>query len=291
MGGDLLSSISPQDRPRRNDRQMSSQLPTVSVITPSFNQARFLEKSILSVLEQDYPHLEYIVVDGGSTDGSQDIIERHTDRLAHWISETDLGQTDAINKGFNMARGKILAWLNSDDTYNPGAISEAVEYLTSNPEVGMVYGNAYYIDVEDSRIGRYPARQTSYEGLRRGVNTVCQQSMFFRASLWKVVGPLDPSFYYAMDYDLWVRLAERAPIAFVDRYWANFRLHDDSKSLTAAYRCWPEIMRVHFRDGGGRVSTIYAKYLLRRALEPLMPWRMKLRLAMYNLERRMPSIR
>jgi glycosyltransferase involved in cell wall biosynthesis len=266
---------------------MNLQLPTVSVITPSFNQARFLEETILSVLEQDYPRLEYIVVDGDSTDGSQEIIERHANRLSLWISEPDMGQTDAINKGFNVASGEILAWLNSDDTYNPGAISEAVEYLNSHPEVGLVYGNAYYIDVEGTRIGRYPARQTSYQGLRRGVNTVCQQSMFLRASLWKVVGPLDPSFYYAMDYDLWVRLAERAPIAFVNRYWANFRLHDNSKSLTAAYRCWPEIMRVHFRDGGSRVSTIYAKHLLRRALEPVMPWRMKLRLWRYQIEQRL----
>ena len=112
---------------------------------------------------------------------------------------------------------------------------------------------------------------------------MCQQSMFFRAALWEKVGPLDPSFYYAMDYDLWVRIAALAPIEFVDRYWANFRLHDESKSLTAAYRCWPEIMRVHFRDGGNRLSVIYGKYLIRRALEPVMPWRMKLRLWRYKL--------
>ena len=263
---------------------MSTRLPTVSVITPSFNQARFLEKTILSVLEQDYPHLEYIVVDGGSTDGSLQTIEKYADRLARWISEPDLGQTDAINKGFALANGEILAWLNSDDTYNAGAISDATEFLNSHPEVGMVYGNAYYIDAEGRTIGRYPARQTSYEGLRRGVNTVCQQSMFFRASLWEEAGPLDPTFYYAMDYDLWVRLASKAGIVFVDRYWANFRLHDDSKSLIAANRCWPEIMRVHFRDGGSKFSVIYAKYLVRRVLEPVMPLRMKLRLALYDLE-------
>ena len=107
--------------------------------------------------------------------------------------------------------------------------------------------------------------------------------MFFRASLWEEVGPLDPSFYYAMDYDLWVRLASKAGIVFVDRFWANFRLHDESKSLIAAYRCWPEIMRVHFRDGGSKFSIIYAKYLVRRILEPVMPWRMKFRLWQYRL--------
>ena len=176
--------------------------------------------------------------------------------------------------------------MNSDDTYNPGAISEAVAYLQAHPEVGMVYGTSYYINEQGLRVGRYPAKQTDYKRLRRGVNTVCQQSMFFRAALWEKVGPLDPSFYYAMDYDLWVRIAAIAPIAYQERYWSNFRLHSDSKSMTAAARCWPEIMRVHFRDGGSVFSIIYAKYFLRRLLEPVMPWRMRLRLFRYTLERK-----
>lgn len=260
--------------------------PLVSVVTPSYNQAPFLEETIASVLDQEYRRIEYIIIDGGSTDGSQDIIRHHAHQLAHWKSESDLGQTDAINKGFALASGSILAWLNSDDTYNPSAVSEAVAYLQDNPEVGMVYGNAYYIDERGNQVGRYPAKATDYKGLRRGVNTVCQQSMFFRASLWREVGPLDPSFFYAMDYDLWVRIARIAPIAFHDQYWSNFRLHSDSKSMTAAARCWPEMMRVHFRDGGSVFSIIYAKYLLRRVLEPIMPWRVKLLLFRYGLEQK-----
>ncbi len=260
--------------------------PLVSIVTPSYNQAPFLEETLRSVLDQDYPRVEYIVIDGGSTDGSLEIIRKYQDRLALWISEPDLGQADAINKGFSQSTGEILAWLNSDDTYAPGAISEAVAFLTEHPEIGMVYGNAYYIDGQGRRVGRYPARPTDYKGLRRGVNTVSQQSMFFRSLLWRMVGPLDPSFYYAMDYDLWVRIAAVTPIAFRDRYWANFRLHGKSKSMIAAARCWPEIIRVHFRDGGSRLSIIYAKYLLRRAVEPLMPLRMKLRLWRYSLEQR-----
>jgi glycosyltransferase involved in cell wall biosynthesis len=263
----------------------SPDYPLVSIVVPSYNQARFLEHTLLSILQQDYPRLECIVVDGGSTDGSQEIIRRHADRLAHWVSQPDLGQADAINKGFNLAGGDIFAWLNSDDTYNPGALREAVEYLRVHPEIGMVYGNAYYIDADGRRIGRYPARRTDYRGLRRGVNNVTQQSMFFRSAVWHMVGPLDPSFYYAMDYDLWVRIAAVTPIAFQDRYWANFRLHRESKSMLAASRAWPEIVRVHFRDGGSRFSILYAKYLLRRLLEPLMPLRMKLRLWRYRRER------
>jgi len=263
--------------------------PTVTIITPSFNQAAFLEATIRSVLEQDYPLLEYIIIDGGSTDSSVDIIRRYEDRLAFWASEPDLGQTDAINKGFNRAKGSILAWLNSDDTYQPGAVREAVEFLQAHREVGMVYGSAMYIDAGGRPVARYPSHPTDLRGLRRGVNTISQQAMFFRSVLWKMVGPLDPSFYYAMDYDLWVRIAEISEIRFHDRYWANFRLQEESKSMREAYRSWPEMMRVHFRDGGSRLSLFYAKYLVRRVLEPVMPLRMELRKLKYRLGRRQGS--
>lgn len=245
----------------------------VSVITPSFNQARFLEATIQSVLEQDYPCVEYIIVDGGSQDGSEEIIRRYQDHLSSWVSEPDLGQTDALNKGFSQAKGEILAWLNSDDTYQTGAISEAVAYLTKNPEVGLVYGDANFIDAEGRKIGKFPSRQTDYKRLRRGYVHVAQQASFFRAELWRQVGPLDPSFYFAMDYDLWVRLARRAPVAYVPRLWANFRLHGDAKTISADDRCWPEMLKVHRREGGSWFSWIYAKYILRRILAPLINWR------------------
>jgi glycosyltransferase involved in cell wall biosynthesis len=258
--------------------------PLVSIVTPSYNQAPFLEATIESVLSQDYPAVEYIVVDGGSTDGSRDILTRYESQLDLLLSEPDLGQTDAINKGFSRATGEILAWLNSDDTYLPGTIRQAVDHLQLHREVGMVYGNAYYIDHWGKEVARYPAGKTDYRGLRRGVNTIPQQAMFFRSKLWRLVGPLDPSFYYAMDYDLWVRIAGLSPIAFVNRYWANFRLHSVSKSMLEANRCWPEMMRVHFRDGGSKLSILYAKYLVRRVVEPLMPLRIKYRRMRFALE-------
>jgi len=265
----------------------SADLPLVSVITPSFNQAGYLERTIQSVLAQDYPCIEYIIVDGGSTDGSLEIIQRYEDRIASWSSAPDLGQTDAINKGFERAQGEILCWLNSDDTFRPGAIREAVSFLQAHPEYGMVYGIAYYIDEEDCILGRFPMGQISYAQLRRGGNAIAQQASFFRKRVWDMVGPLDPSFYYAMDWDLWVRIAAVTPIRFVPRPWANFRLHGGSKSITEANRCWPEMVRVHFREGGSRFSIIYAKYLLRRMVEPLMPLRMRLRFVAYALEQRL----
>lgn len=242
----------------------------VSIVTPSFNQARFLEETIRSVLSQDYPHIEYIVVDGGSTDGSLEIIQRYQDRLAAWVSEPDQGQTDAINKGFALAHGDILAWLNSDDTYEPWAVAEAVAFFQSHPEVGLVYGDANFVNETGQVIGRFPAAQTSYMKLRRGYVHIPQQAAFFRSRLWKEVGPLDPSFYFAMDYDLWVRLAAKAPLVYVPRVWANFRLHGNAKTILADDRCWPEMIRVHRRDGGSYFSIIYAKYLLRKLVAPLI---------------------
>lgn len=265
---------------------MSAEPPLVSIVTPSFNQAPYLEATLRSVLEQDYPRIEYIVIDGGSSDGSRELIERYAPRLAYWVSESDLGQTDAINKGFSVAHGEILAWLNSDDTYRPGAVSQAVEYLTHHAEVGMVYGQAFYVDGDGRETARYPAGPTDHTGLRRGITTIPQQATFFRGKLWAMVGPLDPSFYYAMDYDLWVRISAVSPIAYVPRPWANFRIHDLSKSRREAFRCWPEMMRVHFRDGGSRLSILYAKYLVRRVVEPIMPWRMTIRRWRFALEGR-----
>lgn len=240
----------------------------VSIVTPSFNQARYIEETIQSVLSQDYPQIEYLVLDGGSTDGTIDLIRKYADQLAYWVSEADGGQTAAINKGFGRAKGQVLAWLNSDDTYQPGAVAAAVSYLQRHPDVGMVYGDCNYIDESGAVIGKFHSAQTNYRLLRRGYTHIPQQTMFFRADLWKQVGPLDPSFYFAMDYDLWTRIAAHTQIKYIPQTWANFRLHTSGKSILADDRCWPEMLKVHYRDGGSFFSVIVAKYYLRRLLTP-----------------------
>jgi glycosyltransferase involved in cell wall biosynthesis len=245
----------------------------VSIVTPSYNQARYVEQTIKSVLSQDYPRIEYILVDGGSTDETQNIIKKYEDKLAWWVSEKDRGQTDAINKGFARASGEVLAWINSDDTYEPGAVSAAVKHLQDHPEIGMVYGDCNFINESGKVVGKFSSAQTSYRLLRRGYSHIPQQTMFFRADLWKQVGPLDPSFYFAMDYDLWTRIAGRAEIKYLPQMWANFRLHTSGKTIFADDRCWPEMLRVHYRDGGSFFSIIVAKYYLRKLMSPLLTWR------------------
>ena len=253
-----------------------TQTPLVSIITPSYNQAKFLRRTIESVLNQDYPNLEYIVMDGASNDGSIEIIQEYADRLTYWESVKDKGQTDAINKGFNRATGKYVAWLNSDDVYYPGAISEAVAYLEDHPEVGLVYGDCDFLDAEDHVIGKFPAAQTDHKLLKQGYVHVPQAAAFLPREMWLKVGPLDPSFFFAMDYDLWVRISRLAPLVYLPGHtWAGFRLHDDAKTIVADAQCWPEMLRVHYRDGGHWLSAIQAKYYLRRVAAPLINWSRK----------------
>jgi glycosyltransferase involved in cell wall biosynthesis len=254
----------------------SSDNPLVSIVTPSFNQAEYLDETIQSVLSQDYRNLEYIIIDGGSTDGSGEIIKRYQDRFSWWVSEPDMGQTDAINKGFQRAKGDIFAWLNSDDTYHPGAVAEAVNFLMDNPEVGMVYGDADLVDECGNFLGRFPARQTDYKKLLRGSVHVPQQAAFFRSELWRQVGPLDPGFYFAMDYDLWVRLAKISRLRYHPRLWANFRLHGGAKTTSSDDRCYPEMLSVYRREGGGPLSVLAFKAWVRTHFFAKLPLKTRL---------------
>lgn len=246
--------------------------PLVSIVTPSFNQQQYLEQTIQSVLDQAYPALEYFVVDGGSKDGSIEIIKKYQDRLSGWISEPDQGQTDAINKGFARSQGEIMAWLNSDDIYLPGAIRSAVAFLQDNPEVGMVYGDTNLIDGTGRKIGDFNARQTSYQRLMRGGVNIPQPAAFWRRELWNKSGPLDPAYYFAMDYDLWVRFAKIARIQYTPQLWASFRIHGEGKTTLSDKRCWPEMRKVYQREGGGVISLFVAKYILRMSLGSTWNW-------------------
>jgi len=210
--------------------------PLVSIVTPSYNQARFLEATLRSVLEQDYPNIEYLVVDGASTDGSVEIIRRHSDRLAWWVSEKDSGQSEAINKGLRRAKGHIVGWLNSDDVYLPGAITAAAAAFRKHPEAGLVYGDALAIDVEGKEFNLMRARQYTLTDLM-AFKIICQPAAFMRRSVLEQVNYLDPAYHLLMDNLLWMNMAQVAPIVYIPQTWAAARYHDQAKNRTrgAAY--------------------------------------------------------
>jgi len=260
----------------RQSHMQPSKLPTVSIITPSYNQAHFIEETIRSVLAQEYPAIEYIIVDGGSTDGSVEIIQKYAGQLAWWISEKDKGHADALNKGFAHASGEILAWLNSDDTYYPGAVSEAVAYLQVHPEVGLVYGDADLTDESGRVIGRFAARQTDYRRLLRGSVHIPQATTFFRTELWRQIGPLDLSLFFAFDYNFWVQLAKISRLQYLPRLWATFRLHSEGKSVRFDDRCYPDMLRVYQRECGRRPSWLWVRAKVRRVFYAWLPLRLRL---------------
>jgi glycosyltransferase involved in cell wall biosynthesis len=217
--------------------------PLVSIITPSFNQSRYLEQTIRSVLEQDDARIEYIVVDGGSTDGSVDVIKRHADKLAWWVSEKDNGQADAINKGFARATGGIVAWINSDDYYLPGAIRAAVEALANNPQAGMVYGGTIAVDENGRRINLPKYAQWSLEDLLT-FNIIGQPAVFMRRSVLDQTGFLDLSYHFLLDHQLWVRMASLAPMIYVPQRWAAGRFHSAAKNIARAAEFGAEAYRI-----------------------------------------------
>jgi glycosyltransferase involved in cell wall biosynthesis len=211
-------------------------LPLVSIITPSFNQGRFLEATLRSVLEQDYGNIEYLVIDGGSTDDSQEIIRKYASRMAWWVSEKDSGQSEAVNKGLRKARGEFVGWLNSDDIYLPGAVAAAVAAFRSNPEAGVIYGDALAIDAQGKPFNRMCARQYSMVDLL-SFRIICQPAAFMRRSVLEQAGALNPAYHLLMDNLLWMSMRRIAPIVYVAQTWAAARYHDQAKNRTrgAAY--------------------------------------------------------
>jgi glycosyltransferase involved in cell wall biosynthesis len=211
----------------------ASELPLVTIVTPSFNQAQFLETTIQSVLSQDYPNVEYIVIDGGSTDGSVDIIQKYETQITHWISEPDLGQAHAINKGLKLANGEIVTWLNSDDVYLPGALSGAAAALQSDPDAGMVCGDGLMVDSQLRLLDRHYYRALSVVDLLR-FEVVLQPATFMRRTALKAVGYLNDNYQLILDHELWVRIASHYTVLHVPSFWALERTHAQAKTIAQA---------------------------------------------------------
>lgn len=205
----------------------------VSIVIPSFNQVSYLETTLLSVLGQDYPRVETIVMDGGSTDGSVDVIRSYEKRLAYWVSEKDAGQADAINKGMARARGEIVAWLNSDDYYLPGAVRAALRAFERNPDALLVYGNMLAVDERGQTINSFRFKQLTLEDLL-SFQIIGQPAVFMRRAAFERAGGLDRSYHFLLDHHLWIRIAAQGRILHVPQTWAAARYHAEAKNRARA---------------------------------------------------------
>ena len=221
----------------------SSDLPLVTIITPSYNQAQFLEQTIQSVLGQDYPRLEYLLVDGASTDGSLEIIQKFAHRLDWWVSEPDHGQAEAINKGFQRAKGEYVAWLNSDDIYLPGAIGRAVSVFEQHPGAGLVFGDVLAIDENGHTTNLLRYGNWSLPDLM-SFRVIGQPSVFMRRSVLTQAGYLDASYHYLLDHQLWLRMAQLADICHIPVTLSAARFHAGSKNVARAAEFGKEAYRI-----------------------------------------------
>lgn len=211
--------------------QAPSPAPLISMVTPSFNQADFLPRTIESILQQQYPRLEYVVQDGGSRDGSVEVLEGYASRLTHWASAPDNGQAQAINLGFAGTSGEIMGWLNSDDVLLPGALNYVASYFAAHPEIDVVYGSRVIIDAHDQEIGRWLLPNHDDE-LLQWVDYVPQETLFWRREIWERSGAqIDESFRFAMDWDLLLRFQSAgAKFACLPRFLGAFRVTDSTKT-------------------------------------------------------------
>jgi len=218
----------------------------ITIVTPSYNQSAFLAETIESIISQEGDFtIDYIIIDGGSSDNSVDIIKRYDALLQRrewpvkchginyrWISEKDKGQTDALIKGFRMSEGEVLAWLNSDDTYLSGALQTAACFFRGHPDAALMYGDANYCDALGTGIGSY--RTTAFDLAKlASINFICQPAVFFRRSAFEVVGGLDGTLDFVMDYDLWIRIGRRFPCRHLPHLLATYRLHEASKTISS----------------------------------------------------------
>jgi glycosyltransferase involved in cell wall biosynthesis len=223
---------------------MQSPEPLVSIITPSFNQGLFIEEAILCVKDQNYPNIEHLIIDGGSTDGTLDVIRRYEGVYnLRWVSEPDEGQADALNKGFKLARGEVLGWLNADDTYQPGAVRSAVTWLQSHPAVDLVYGHSNYIDESGEILHTNTTPRFSLEKLLWS-NIIPQAAMFFRGRIVEEIGGVKPHLHYVMDWEFVLRIARNYKVQRVPVVWGNFRITPGTKSVEKPYLFWPEALPV-----------------------------------------------
>lgn len=234
-----------------------SDLPTVGLVTPSYNTARFIGAAVQSVLDQAGVAIDHLVMDGGSNDGTVDVLRSFGGRVK-WVSQPDRGQADAINRGFAQVKGDVLGWLNSDDAYAPNAVATAAAFLRDNPGVALVYGDAAFIDAAGNPIGPcVHVEEFSRRRLLHYSDFIVQPAAFWRRSAFEAVGGLDPSLNWAMDYDLWLKIAKRFKIAYLPKTLAHYRWLGDAKTASGGWGRLEEVERVALRHGAWRLPAFF----------------------------------
>jgi glycosyltransferase involved in cell wall biosynthesis len=212
----------------------------VSVVTPSYNQGQFIKRTLESVATQTGAEIEHVVFDGGSTDGTVDVL-KHFGRNVVWVSEKDDGQTDAVNKGIRATDGEVIGWLNSDDIYYPGAVAHVVAFFETHPDVDVIYGMADHIDLSDHAFEAYPTEPWDFDRLR-DTCFICQPAAFFRRRVVAQHGPLDENRHFCMDYEYWLRLAKAGVrFAYLEEKLAGSRLYAENKTLGSRLKVHAEI--------------------------------------------------
>jgi glycosyltransferase involved in cell wall biosynthesis len=231
----------------------SSAQPFFSVVTPSFNQGAFIEQTIRSVLDQNYPAFEHIVYDGGSTDQTVSVLKRYSH--LQWVSEKDGGQSAALNKGFRKARGEVVAWINSDDWYEPGAFAAVAQFFSKHPDRNVVMGDCRCVDAAGKEIGIVINHERGFNYIRaywKSAAIPAQPAVFFRRRLLDECGLLDESLHYGMDYDLWLRFARNHHFYHINQLVANYRFHTAAKGGDGDWNKFkPEWRRVYDRHCPG----------------------------------------
>lgn len=231
----------------------SNHLPRVSIVTPSYNQRYYLEQMLDSIRQQDYLHIEHIVIDGGSTDGTLEVLKAAESDLV-WRSERDSGQAEALNKGFALATGDIFGWLNCDDLYTPGAVRVVVDYFMTYREAMLVYGDALTIDAHNTSYGlRVNVKPCNHEALVHRGDFIVQPAAFWRKCVWHQLGPLDETLHYALDYEYWMRASRRYKLHYVPLCLAKERLYRGAKTSNGHLKRINELYRVAKRHGGSGI--------------------------------------
>ncbi len=227
--------------------QLKEELPFVTIITSSYNQASFIEETIESVLSQDYPNIEYLILDDSSTDETQEILAGYGDKIRWEVMSEKTLQTPTVNRGWRMTKGEIITWLNSDDTFYPGAVSKAVDYLRNHPETGIVFGDSMHTEEDGTEL--YPTPTVSDFSFRKYVlnceNVITQPSTFLRRDVIRKIGYLDESYDLLMDWNFWLRAGLHFKIDYIPELLSTYRLHNDSKTVSQSVKYPPELERMY----------------------------------------------